>query len=113
MEILVHKLEFEEDYHMWYVMGSSAEFAATYYKYDNLESITIQSLSVNKFHQKKGIGSKVLKHFESFAKERDISVLSLYVDDKNGWVCKWYESKGYRLTGKDIDGAQFWMEKHI
>lgn len=61
----------------------------------------IENIAVRKTHRKLGIGRMLLVAAERWAKERDLTGLSLEAQNDNLIACRFYRKEGFQLGGVD------------
>ncbi len=67
---------------------------------NQLTQLYLGMLTVNPELQNKGIGKKLLAAAEIFAKEQQLTTITMSVISIRKELIQWYCSKGYHLTGK-------------
>lgn len=73
--------------------------------------IYLDDLSVSEKYRCKGIGTKLIKTAEKFAKETDISTVVFHVEKSNRLAFKLYERLGYSIMNDE--GTRFRMIKRV
>jgi ribosomal protein S18 acetylase RimI-like enzyme len=72
------------------------------------DELYIDSISVAEEARGRGVGTHLLNFSESFAKERDLKLLSLNVMYENNKAKKLYEKKGYKVK---LSQSLWWFKK--
>lgn len=92
--------------------GENYRFSLHYYD-DDPESIILTCLEVDKDDRRSGIGTKIMKYAENFAKERGFKqiYLKIWTIKRNTWLHQWYLRQGYRFHEEDI--FDIWLVKDI
>jgi len=75
------------------------------------EYIYLDDLSVTKQYRNNGIGTKLIRNAESYAKELNISVVCLHVEKSNSEAFRLYKRLGYIIY--EDQGNRYLMMKHI
>lgn len=125
------EIKFPDDHLEWndYIKG---EQKAIFLAYDATECIAqirlvrdwnkfcyIENIAVSKNYRNKGIGKKLLKEAERWAKEKNLIGLSLEAQDDNLIACRFYSKEGMVLGGVDalkqtynpeIDKTLYWYK---
>jgi len=58
----------------------------------------IRWVYVHPEHQRRGIGTALMKHIEEIARKLNLKKLCLVTHEKAYWAIKFYEKLGYRIT---------------
>jgi ribosomal protein S18 acetylase RimI-like enzyme len=94
-----------KNYQCIYFKGIKAGY---YCLYDSGEKMELDDLYVFDEFQRKGIGTEILKHTNSIAKEKGKDIF-LYVFVKNEDAIKLYLRNGYKIV-KNINDSRYIME---
>jgi len=75
------------------------------------EYIYLDDLSVTKQYRNNGIGTKLIRNAENYAKELNISTVCLHVEKSNTEAFRLYKRLGYTIY--EDQGNRYLMMKHI
>ncbi len=83
--------------YVYEVNGRIVGVAALHPKPDERIGI-IRWVYVHPEHQRRGIGTALMKHIEEIARRLNLKKLCLVTHEKAYWTIKFYEKLGYRIT---------------
>jgi len=79
--------------------------------HEDEEYIYLDDLSVTKQYRNNGIGTRLIRNAESYAKEINIPTVCLHVEKSNEAAFRLYERLGYKIY--EDQGSRYLMMKHI
>ena len=79
--------------------------------HEDKEYIYLDDLSVTKHHRNKGVGTKLIKDAEDYAKEINISTICFHVEKTNTNAFRLYQRLGYEIY-QDQE-TRYLMIKHL
>lgn len=100
---------------VWY-MSSEPEgiFRFAIYRYDDdMETVYLSNVFVNKDHRKSGLGNYILNGADNMAKKLNAKSICLKVKQES-FVHEWYARHGYSDLSVDEEEPQYiWMMKRV
>lgn len=98
---------------VWYYNDNSGIFRFAIYRYDDdVDTIYLSNVFVNKEYRKNGYGNAILNAVDNIAKEMRANAICLKVL-KNSFPYEWYKKHGYSdLTVDKTEPKFIWMIKY-
>ncbi len=64
-------------------------------------TLWISMFCIDPLHQRHGYGTLLLQHLETYATERQVSVISFETDTNAHWAVQFYQKNGYHILSPD------------
>jgi len=112
MKFIEHKYNGKDNSGFYLMEENGIAHARGYYYHDDLEIFYLDSLSVDVDHRRKGIGTNLQNIRERIAKEKGCKYVMLWVE-KDTWMVKWYERRGYKYHSEYPEENGAWMKKEL